>query len=65
MTFRNINGTSEFEYAVVLNCSKEKPCKNVMFDNVDIKLSNGSMPLATCINVDLIEIGKSSPSCKF
>ncbi|XP_054782943.1 polygalacturonase-like [Prosopis cineraria] len=64
VTFKNIRGTSEFEYAVVLNCSKEKPCKNVQFNNVDIKLSNGSLPLATCINVDPIEIGKTAPSCK-
>ncbi|XP_054817843.1 polygalacturonase-like [Prosopis cineraria] len=64
VTFKNIRGTSAFQYAVVLNCSKEKPCQNVQFNNVDIKLSNGSLPLATCINVDPIEIGKATPSCK-
>ncbi|XP_028803138.1 polygalacturonase-like [Neltuma alba] len=66
VTFRNIKGTATLNYghSIVLNCSKEKPCKNVRFDNVDIKYNNGSMPLATCVNVDPIEVGLMSPSCK-
>ncbi|KAI9080953.1 hypothetical protein K1719_037114 [Acacia pycnantha] len=63
VTFRNIRGTSELDNAVVLNCSKGKPCKNIKFDNVDLKLNNGSLPFATCANVKPIQLGKTSPYC--
>ncbi|PRQ28379.1 putative glycosidase [Rosa chinensis] len=66
VTFRNIWGTSSSQEAVTLKCSKSKPCKNIVMENIKLPHtdSKGAATTSICNNV----IGNSygshiPPSC--
>ncbi|XP_050368499.1 exopolygalacturonase-like [Argentina anserina] len=66
VTFRNIWGTSSSQEAVTLKCSKSKPCKNIVMENIKLP-HNGSKGDATsvCDNVIGNSYGSHNvpPSC--
>ncbi|KAL6010056.1 hypothetical protein ACLOJK_000487 [Asimina triloba] len=63
--FDNIRGTSATQVAINLVCSKEKPCQNLMMNDVDLQYNGPEGPAqALCVNTKGISTGSQSPpSC--
>ncbi|XP_047320304.1 probable polygalacturonase At3g15720 [Impatiens glandulifera] len=50
----NVQGTSTIDRAILLDCSNEVPCNNIVFDNVNITSSSmGVNVYATCKNANV------------
>ncbi|XP_047320309.1 probable polygalacturonase At3g15720 [Impatiens glandulifera] len=50
----NVQGTSTINRAILLDCSNEVPCNNIVFDNVNITSSSmGDNVYATCKNANV------------
>lgn len=50
--YEDIHGTSKTEVAVMLDCSKEKPCTDIVMDNVNlVQIDNGSAK-SSCSNAN-------------
>ncbi|KAM7257336.1 hypothetical protein ACFE04_013077 [Oxalis oulophora] len=60
--FRNIRGTSSSIVAVMLQCSRGIPCRNIYIENVHLDLSSGEeIPTSSCKNVRATYIGTQIP----
>ncbi|TYK16348.1 exopolygalacturonase [Cucumis melo var. makuwa] len=65
VTFKNIWGSSKSASAVTLRCSKRKPCKNIVLDNINLMSSPDVGQLfSSCFHVHGFSYGNQSPySC--
>ncbi|XP_047320311.1 probable polygalacturonase At3g15720 [Impatiens glandulifera] len=49
----NVQGRSAINQAILLDCSNQIPCSNIVFDNVNISSSSKGNVYATCKNADV------------
>ena len=62
VSFINIRGTSKFQEAVKLVCSKGMPCEKVVLRDIDLKYNgHDGSPTYHCINVKPTISGKQNP----
>ncbi|KAK4576998.1 hypothetical protein RGQ29_027491 [Quercus rubra] len=62
VSFINIRGTSKFQEAVKLVCSKGMPCEKVVLRDIDLKYNgHDGSPTYHCINVKPMISGKQNP----
>ncbi|MQL85399.1 hypothetical protein Taro_017915 [Colocasia esculenta] len=59
--FKNIRGTSSTPTAVILNCSRGMPCRNVQLHDVHLKHPSGISSISTCMNVKATYSGTQIP----
>ncbi|XP_019184043.1 PREDICTED: exopolygalacturonase-like [Ipomoea nil] len=59
--YENIKGTSDDEVAVIMNCSKANPCRDITLSGLDIKWKSQELTKASCSNFEGEFIGSNSP----
>ncbi|GLJ10102.1 hypothetical protein SUGI_0122180 [Cryptomeria japonica] len=62
VTFRSISGTSATEAAISLDCTHNKPCTDITFNNVSLALTSGGKVISDCQNAKGQNIGTVIPS---
>ncbi|WCJ33477.1 Pectin lyase-like superfamily protein [Euphorbia peplus] len=63
VVYKNIRGTSASDVAIKFDCSKSYPCQGILLQDVVLQTQGDRTAKASCINVDLAEIGVVSPHC--
>lgn len=51
ITWENITGTSRYNIAAGMYCSRSAPCKNFKFSNINIRPKNGGTAKVLCTNI--------------
>ncbi|KAF3442558.1 hypothetical protein FNV43_RR16474 [Rhamnella rubrinervis] len=69
VVYKNIAGTSASDVAIRFECSKSFPCRGVVLQDINLKLSEGNdvhEAIAICNNIaNLTEMGLVSPRCSY
>lgn len=52
ITWENVTGTSAYNVAAAIYCSKSTPCTGLKFKNIDIKPIRGGQPKILCSNMN-------------
>ncbi|KAL8467513.1 hypothetical protein ACS0TY_030949 [Phlomoides rotata] len=61
--YHNINGTSASDVAIAFDCSKSRPCQEIVLQNVNLVGVDGGKSEAVCNNINLQNMGTISPRC--
>ncbi|RRT38684.1 hypothetical protein B296_00041333 [Ensete ventricosum] len=59
--YQNIRGTSASEVAINLQCSNDRPCRNVLLQDVNLVGIGGDSAKSLCSNVQMIKRGTVIP----
>ena len=61
--YQKIKGTSSSNEAIKLVCSDKFPCRDIVFQEIDLRVGGENAAKAVCDNAKITKIGVVSPSC--
>lgn len=65
VTFRHVQGTSQGEFAVKLDCSASVPCTGIVLEDIDIRSGYENQARVYTSNVQGIVMGLTIPQTHF